>query len=117
PEVWFDPGHSVIDSTVVRHDGHYYRFTKDERGDGECGKFIVAERSDDLLDPMWDLVAECIGHGSDGEPGIEMGEGPTIFESNPQENWYLFVDESSGRGCETFETIDIHYGERSVSLL
>ena len=115
PEVWFDPGHSVIDSTVVRHDGHYYRFTKDERGDGECGKFIVAERSDDLLDPTWDLVAECIGRGPDGEPGIEMGEGPTIFESNTEEKWYLFVDEWSGRGYVPFETTDLDSGEWSVS--
>ena len=31
PQVWVDPGHSVIDSTVVEHRGRYYRFTKDER--------------------------------------------------------------------------------------
>src|SRR5699024_348792 len=115
PEVWFDPGHSVIDSTVVRHDGHYYRFTKDERGDGECGKVIVAERSDDLLDPMWDLVAERIGHGHGGEPGSEMGEGSSIFESNSEVKWYRFVDEWSERGYVPFETTNLDSGEASVS--
>jgi hypothetical protein len=28
PKTWFDPGHSVIDSTVIRHDGEYYRFRR-----------------------------------------------------------------------------------------
>ena len=31
PKVWIDPGYSVIDSTVIKHGGTYYRFTKDER--------------------------------------------------------------------------------------
>jgi hypothetical protein len=29
PQVWLDKGHPVIDSTVVEHEGWFYRFTKD----------------------------------------------------------------------------------------
>ncbi|MGW0585338.1 immunoglobulin-like domain-containing protein, partial [Streptomyces sp. NPDC002920] len=31
PKVWVDRGYSVIDSTVIQHDGEYYRLSKDER--------------------------------------------------------------------------------------
>ena len=31
PKVWDDPGYSVIDSTVIKNKGSYYRYTKDER--------------------------------------------------------------------------------------
>ncbi|ONK16118.1 family 43 glycosylhydrolase [Streptomyces sp. MP131-18] len=112
--VWHDPGHSVIDSTVIAHEGTYYRFTKDERdtsATNPCGKFITAERATDLLDPSWDLVAECIGRETAGSPGIDRGEGPTIFKSNTEDKWYLFIDEFGGRGYVPFETTDLASGE------
>ena len=114
PKVWIDPGHSVIDSTVVKHDGTYYRFTKDERGataSNPCGKFIVEEKATDLLDLAWDDVAECIGKGASDNPGISRGEGPTIFKSNTEDKWYLFIDEFGGRGYVPFETTDLESGE------
>lgn len=117
-QVWHDPGHSVIDSTVVEHDGSYFRYTKDERdpsGGHECGNFIVGERSDDLLDTSWDLVADCIGRETDEEPGIEQGEGPTVFKSNTEEKWYLFIDEYTGQGYVPFETTDLASGEWTMS--
>jgi len=55
PQVWHDPGHSVIDSTVLEHDGTYYRYTKDERdpASGSPGsKFITAEKSPTLELPI-----------------------------------------------------------------
>ncbi|MFD2686434.1 family 43 glycosylhydrolase [Streptomyces phyllanthi] len=108
PEVWNDPGHSVIDSTVVRHGGTYYRFTKDERDNGSAapyGKFITAEKSADLRATSYDLVAEGIGQGA-----VEQGEGPIVFPSNTEEKWYLFIDEFSGRGYLPFETTDLDSG-------
>ncbi|MDA2809370.1 glycoside hydrolase family 43 protein [Nocardiopsis sp. RSe5-2] len=116
-EVWHDPGHAVIDSTIVEHEGVYHRFTKDERGSSpeECGKFITAERSTDLLDRSWDFVADCIGRGSEGAPGIERGEGPTVFASNTEDKWYLFIDEYTGRGYVPFETTDLDSGEWTMA--
>lgn len=113
--VWVDPGYSVIDSTVIEEDGVYYRFTKDERGaDGSnpCGKFIIEEKATDLLDPSWDFVADCIGKG---DPGISRGEGPTVFKSNTEDKWYLFIDEFGGRGYVPFETTDLASGRWTMS--
>jgi sucrose-6-phosphate hydrolase SacC (GH32 family) len=103
--IWIDPGHAVIDSTVIEHDGIYYRFTKDERAatpDNPCGKFITGERSESLLATNYELIDDCIGR-----PGIVRGEGPTIFKSNSEERWYLFIDEFGGRGYVPFTTTDL----------
>ncbi|MBO0610751.1 family 43 glycosylhydrolase [Myceligenerans salitolerans] len=106
PETWVDPGYSVIDSTVARDDdGTYYRFTKDERNNTSstpCSKFILAERSTELRSTDWDFVTECIGKANSLGPGIDRGEGPTIFKSNSTDEWYLFVDEFGGRGYVPF---------------
>nr|WP_286259802.1 family 43 glycosylhydrolase [Streptomyces graminofaciens] len=109
PQVWNDPGHSVIDSTVIHHDGTYHRFTKDERNaspDVPGGKFVTAERSTELRATSYAFVADRIGHGS-----IEQGEGPTVFRSNTEDKWYLFIDEFSGRGYVPFETSDLDSGK------
>ncbi|NHD15632.1 glycoside hydrolase family 43 protein [Actinopolyspora sp. BKK1] len=114
PKVWKDPGHSVIDSTVVQEDGTYYRFTKDERSnspDAPCGKYIVEEKSQQLRSQNYELVAECIGKGEGPDSGISRGEGPTVFASNTTDKWYMFIDEFGGRGYVPFETTDLDSGE------
>ncbi|MGN9911248.1 family 43 glycosylhydrolase [Phytohabitans sp. LJ34] len=113
PKVWVDPGYSVIDSTVVKHGGTYYRFTKDERNNTSstpCSKFVLEEKSTTLLDLSWSFVADCIGKGS-----ISQGEGPTIFKSNTEDKWYLFVDEFGGRGYIPFESTDLESGVWTMS--
>ncbi|GAA1275686.1 hypothetical protein GCM10009634_18560 [Saccharothrix xinjiangensis] len=109
PKVWVDPGYSVIDSTVIKHGAEYYRFTKDERNNTSstpCSKFILAEKSTQLRDTSYDFVADCIGKGS-----INQGEGPTVFKSNTEDRWYLFIDEFGGRGYVPFETTDLASGQ------
>ncbi|MEW2402397.1 family 43 glycosylhydrolase [Streptomyces sp. NPDC046862] len=109
PAVWNDPGHSVIDSTVIRHQGTYYRFTKDERSNSSAvpgGKFITAEKSADLRATSYAFVADGIGQGV-----MEQGEGPTVFKSNTEDKWYLFVDEFTGQGYLPFETTDLDSGK------
>ncbi|WP_306745254.1 immunoglobulin-like domain-containing protein [Saccharothrix yanglingensis] len=113
PQVWVDPGYSVIDSTVIKHGTEYYRFTKDERNNTSstpCSKFILAERSTELRDTSYDFVADCIGKGS-----IRQGEGPTVFKSNTEDKWYLFIDEFGGRGYVPFETTDLTSGQWRMS--
>jgi hypothetical protein len=107
-QVWVDKGYSTIDSTLIRHSGTYYRFTKDERSGGStpCSQFILAERSTTLLNLNYAFVAECIGRGT-----ISRGEGPTIFKSNTAERWYLFIDEFGGRGYVPFETTNLASGQ------
>ncbi|WAU80443.1 family 43 glycosylhydrolase [Streptomyces sp. Qhu-G9] len=113
PKVWDDPGYSVIDSTVVKHKGTYYRYTKDERdptSSSPCSKFVTAEKSTSLTDTSYDFVSDCIGSGS-----IDRGEGPTVFKSNTEKKWYLFIDEYGGRGYVPFETTDLDSGRWTMS--
>ncbi|WP_298454640.1 immunoglobulin-like domain-containing protein [uncultured Cellulomonas sp.] len=117
PQVWIDPGYSVIDSTVVEHDGVYYRYTKDERDNTSstpCSKYITGEKSTDLLSTDYELVADCIGAPTDTAPGIDRGEGPLVFKSNTEERWYMFIDEYGGRGYLPFTTTDLDSGQWSL---
>ncbi len=118
PKVWKDPGYSVIDSTVIKDGGSFHRFTKDERDSSSsspCSKFLIAEKATRLLDLDWEFVAECIGKGAEGKPGVSRGEGPTVFKSNTEDKWYLFIDEFGGRGYVPFETTDLGSGRWTVS--
>ncbi|MFI9544102.1 family 43 glycosylhydrolase [Streptomyces sp. NPDC052016] len=108
PKVWIDRGYSVIDSTVIQHDGTYYRLSKDERNNTSStpnSKFIFEEKSDSLLDTSWTAVAEGIGKGA-----MNAAEGPLVFKSNTEEKWYAFLDEFGGRGYIPFETTDLDSG-------
>lgn len=106
PRIWVDKGYSTIDSTVTEHEGTYYRYTKDERGDASCGKFILSETSTSLTDTDWSLQTECIGSGT-----ISHGEGPLVFKSNTEDRWYMFIDEYGGGGYVPFETTDLSSGQ------
>ncbi|MEU4486843.1 family 43 glycosylhydrolase [Streptomyces purpurascens] len=108
PKVWIDRGYSVIDSTMIRHDGTYYRLSKDERNNSSStpnSKFIFEEKSDSILNPSWTAVAEGIGKGA-----MNAAEGPLVFKSNTEEKWYAFLDEFGGRGYIPFETTDLDSG-------
>ncbi|MFF4830255.1 family 43 glycosylhydrolase [Streptomyces sp. NPDC001315] len=108
PKVWIDRGYSVIDSTMIQNDGTYYRLSKDERNNTSStpnSKFIFEEKSDSILDPSWDAVAEGIGKGA-----MSAAEGPLVFKSNTEEKWYAFLDEFGGRGYLPFETTDLDSG-------
>ncbi|MEU4393829.1 RICIN domain-containing protein [Kribbella sp. NPDC023855] len=104
-QVWVDKGYSTIDSTLIKHDGTYYRFTKDERSSSQsrCGKFVLAEKSTTIANRNYSFVAECLGSNA-----ISQGEGPLVFKSNTAERWYLFIDEYGGRGYVPFTTTDLN---------
>ena len=118
-ELWQDPGTSVIDSDVLKDNGTYYRFTKDEGSSTGCSD-IIQEKStnllavDDIADPAydpsnrkWKQVASCIGRNA----GTSAVEGPTAFKANPGDTsghkYYLFVDEYGGRGYIPLATDDL----------
>ena len=108
PQIWQD-GVSRIDSTVIKANGVYQRFTKDE-GAGTTGcSDIIQESSTQLRAtlPDWKMVASCIGKNA----GTAAVEGPTVSKSNPGDvngdKYYLFVDEYGGRGYIPLETPDI----------
>ncbi|MEH0416966.1 family 43 glycosylhydrolase [Streptomyces sp. B21-083] len=108
PKVWIDRGYSVIDSTMIKNNDTYYRFSKDERNNTSStpnSKFIFEEKSDSILNPSYDAVAEGIGKGA-----MSAAEGPLVFKSNTEEKWYLFADEFGGRGYIPFESTDLASG-------
>ncbi|MGW3117663.1 family 43 glycosylhydrolase [Streptomyces sp. NPDC001107] len=112
PKVWIDRGYSVIDSTMIQHDGTYYRLSKDERNNTSStpnSKFIFEEKSDSILG-SWDPVAEGIGKGA-----MSAAEGPLVFKSNTEDKWYAFLDEFGGRGYIPFETTDLASGKWTPS--
>src|SRR6478609_6132216 len=117
-KVWVDPGYSVIDSTVTEHDGAFYRFTKDERNNTSstpCSKFILAEKATELRSTDYEFITDCIGKANSLGGGINQGEGPTIFKSNTEEKWYLFIDEFGGRGYVPFESTSLDAAEWTMS--
>jgi hypothetical protein len=90
--VLIDRGWHTIDTTVIDHEGVYYRSLKDERsrsGDAPLGKSIFSETSTSLTAAEWKPLAEGIGLGA-----IIQGEGPLVYKSNTEEKWYLWIDES-----------------------
>jgi len=112
PKIWQDRGESRIDSTVIRENGTYYRFTKDEGGGGTGCSDIIQEKSSSLTavdlpgNPSWTMQDSCIGR----DAGTSAVEGPTVFEANPGDagsNYYLFVDEYGGRGYIPLGTDDL----------
>ncbi|GAP91397.2 putative glycoside hydrolase family 43 protein [Rosellinia necatrix] len=115
--VWQDAGTSRIDSTVLAHDGRYFRFTKDEGAATGC-RDIIQERSAVLTAPLdaWETVATCIGR----DAGTGAVEGPTVFRANPADvrgggKFYLFLDEYTGRKYIPLETADIANPQWKVS--
>lgn len=112
-QIWQDRGESRIDSTVIKENGTYYRFTKDEGGGGTGCSDIIQEKSPSLTavdlpgDPSWTFMDACIGR----DAGTSAVEGPTVFKANPGDTsgspYYLFVDEYGGRGYIPLGTDDL----------
>ncbi|MEU1345086.1 glycoside hydrolase family 43 protein [Streptomyces sp. NPDC005827] len=106
PRVWLDKGYPVIDSTVVEHDGWFYRFTKDERlpgtPDAPDAKYVFVERSRDLTCGEYEPVAQGVGRGGAGVPGLAHAEGPIVLRAPDGLGWVLLLDEFGGRGYVPF---------------
>lgn len=112
PKVYMNYGYSVIDTTMIEYNGKIYRFTKDERGNSTStpnGKFVFQEVGDSV-GGSFQLMKEGIGKGT-----ISQGEGPTVFKSNTENKWYMFIDEFGGRGYVPFETTDLASGVWTLS--
>lgn len=82
------PTRSVIDALVTADpDGGYVRFVKDE-----AAGLVFSERSTDLHADVWEPVSGSVTTGT--ETGIV--EGPLVFRSFTDGEWYLWVDDYTG---------------------
>ncbi|KAK1454499.1 hypothetical protein CMEL01_16710 [Colletotrichum melonis] len=104
PKIWQDePPRGRIDSTVIKENNIYYRFTK-ATIDG-CAD-IVQEKSSNLTAGLagWDKVASCIGTNA----GTKEVEGPSIFKANCQDvngpRYIMLTDEFGGNGYVPLES-------------
>lgn len=85
-QVWFEEDGSVIDTTVIKVDDWYYRYTKNEDGNtntyGTPSKRIYCEKSKSLTAPAedWELVYNNCLNVDGGQI-----EGGCIFEINTED--------------------------------
>lgn len=137
PVEWQNTGHARIDSTVMKIDDYYYRFTKNEASgaaDGlEAGKDIFMERSKVLTAPTtqsnwnadpattWQLTDTRMTSLKTGQ----AGEGPEIVKLNPgdpsntedNDGYVFLVDNYGSGGYRAFvttseEIASSHQGDR-----
>ena len=105
PFVYIDKPWDVIDADIVRENGNYYRFTKDERLSS-----IVMETSTNLLGP-WKAVPDF------SLAGVRGYEGPECYPVKPaatgqHEGWCLILDRyGDGTGYHPFVTSDLAGGQ------
>ena len=105
PFVYIDKPSDVIDTDIVREDGRYYRFSKDERF-----KSITMEVSANLVG-VWSEVA------SFSLAKLKGYEGPACYQigasaSGKPATWCLILDQySKGTGYQPFVSENLSGGE------
>lgn len=117
PELFFDPGYNVIDSTVITTDEQkHYMFFKDERGLNDPGTEFKAIRSCQFST----INGNRIFHETSDLLTSELTEGPTVFSVQNEDNherWMMFVDPFRKPGYEIVESIDLkHWTDISSSV-
>ncbi|WP_336772908.1 glycoside hydrolase family 43 protein [Paenibacillus sp. MMO-58] len=101
PKVYMDYGYSVLDATLIEHNGLIYRFAK--------GKNIIQEVGTGFEHDKYKMI-----HQQVEQDFMVRGEGPIIFKSNLEEKWYLFIDEFGFRGYIPLVTSDLGSGKWQV---
>jgi sucrose-6-phosphate hydrolase SacC (GH32 family) len=105
PFIYIDKPNDVIDTTIVRDGGHYYRFSKDE-----TRKAITMEASEKLMGPWRDVPTFSLAR-------LEGYEGPTCFPLWPAAagqpaQWCLMYDfYTRGTGYRPFLTSNLAAGK------
>ncbi|MHA7963825.1 family 43 glycosylhydrolase [Paenibacillus sp. CAU 1782] len=103
-ELYIERENHIIDTTIIAHQGTYYRFSKDE-----TTKNITVEKGatldKDAFAPLKAPTLEAI-----------MGvEGPQIFKMNDRDEWCLIIDRfAEGKGYLPLLTNDLNSGEFRV---
>ncbi|WP_141503110.1 immunoglobulin-like domain-containing protein [Paenibacillus luteus] len=90
PKLFLDPGHNVIDPTVIEDAGKFYTYYKDERDNSTgapTGKGIKMAVSGNGLIGTYDTASYP------NAVILPEAEGPTVIKSFTENIWYLYADE------------------------
>jgi len=99
PEVYIEKEHDVIDTNMIKEDGQYYRFTKNENVAS-----IIFEVSDRILGEF-----TAIDSNLEDVFGVE---GPVCFKLNNEDRWCLLLDAYKEEGKYIpYYTTDLHSGQ------
>jgi hypothetical protein len=105
PFVYIDKPWHVIDTDIVRENGNYYRFSKDEEY-----KSITMEVSTNLMGPWQNMTNFSLAK-------MRGYEGPECYQIKPAADgkpatWCLILDQySKGTGYQPFVTEDLGSGQ------
>jgi hypothetical protein len=105
PFIYIDKPWHVIDTDIVRENGNYYRFSKDEQY-----KSITMEVSQALMGPWNDVTNFSLAK-------VRGYEGPECYQIKPAADgkpatWCLILDQySKGTGYQPFVTDDLSSGQ------
>ena len=95
---------SNIDTTFLKHEGKYYRFTKNESRSS-----VIMEESTALDGPFTEVATYTL-NGTAGNT-VTGYEGPTAYKLNGEDTWCLLLDYySKSQGYKPFVTDDIATG-------
>lgn len=99
PEIYIEDTVSNIDTTIIEHEGVYYRFTKNESQSS-----IIMEKCTSLSGAWTDVETYNLG-------SMTGYEGPAIYKLNGEDKWCLLLDYySKSQGYKPFVTDDITKG-------
>ena len=106
PFIYIEKENDIIDTTIVRENGEYYRFSKDEKS-----KAILAETSPKVMGPWTEQTPFSLEtlHGYEGPACFVMK--PAAEPSSPA-TWCLLLDYySRGAGYQPYVTTDLKQGQ------
>ena len=89
PAVYFDPGFTAIDMTILKHGGTYYAYYKDERN----GEKTIRCATSKSLDPD---VQRFEGSTPMLPSRYVEVEGPEVFPAIGGKGWFLYFDKFNG---------------------
>lgn len=105
PSIYFDPGFTAIDMTILKQGDTYYNYYKDERN----GEKTIRCATSKSLDP-------AIQRFEGGAPMIPTGyievEGPEVFPAMGGKGWFLYFDKFNGdKGISYLQCTDPAQGK------
>jgi len=89
-KVLFDPSYSVIDGTLLKHDGTYYLFHKEEEFGAQTGeRRAIRLATSNKLEGPYTIIE---GPLNQGQIVPVITEGPTVIKDMANPGWLLFYD-------------------------